>query len=162
MKAHKLAVGEFKQKHIIHLGAQDGMVKEEVDCVKPAPEVEERMGDTHSQVYFSHKKPLSKPAEHQKSDSENNVEDEKVADKVHPRKKSLVELMQKKLNSGKGVIETELKTNSRTCQAFEVKTEAEAAELVISNIKLPCSIIAQTQLLHLVKRTGTVVKYRFS
>ena len=152
----------MKQKHIIHFGAQDGMVKEEVDFVQPAPEVEERMGDTRSQAYFSHKKPLPKRAEHQKSDSENNVEDEQVADKVHPRKKSLIELMQKKLNSGKGVTKTKAKTNSRTCQAFEVKTEAEAAELVISNIKLPCSIIAQTQLLHLVKRTSTVVKYRFS
>merc|ERR1719474_991462 len=37
-----------------------------------------------------------------------------------------------------------------------------STQLVISNIKLPSSIVAQARLLRLVKRTGTLVKYKFS
>merc|ERR1712013_924845 len=37
-----------------------------------------------------------------------------------------------------------------------------STQLVISNIKLPCAIDAQMKLLKLVKRTGTLVKYKFS
>ena len=37
-----------------------------------------------------------------------------------------------------------------------------STQLVISNIKLPSSIDAQMRLLRLVKRTGTLVKYKFS
>ena len=37
-----------------------------------------------------------------------------------------------------------------------------STQLVISNIKLPSSIVAQMRLLRLVKRTGTLVKYKFS
>ena len=104
---------------------------------------------------------------HQKSDLENNAKAEQVAVKAeakeHPtKKKSLVEMMQKKLNSGQDL------TRTRACQAPEVlekvKTESEVAcaQLVISNIKVPCSIVAQTKLLRLVKKTGTLVEYRFS
>ena len=106
---------------------------------------------------------------HQKSDLENNAKDEQVSVKVeakeHPtKKKSLAEMKQKKLNSGQDLT----RTTSRACQAFEVlekvKTGSEVActQLVISNIKVPSSIVAQAKLLHLVKKTGTLVKYRFS
>ena len=109
--------------------------------------------------------------ERQKNDSENNAKAGKVAEeakivvqeKVHPVKKSLVELMQKRLKKEKDLTRIELKTVSRTFDKKE-KTGGEESltQLVISNIKLPCSIISQTKLLHLVKKTGTLVKYRFS
>ena len=106
---------------------------------------------------------------HQKSDLENNAKAEQVAVKAeakeHPtKKKSLVEMMQKKLNGGQDLS----RTKSRASPAFEVlekvatDSEVVCTKLVISNIKVPCSIVAQTKLLRLVKKTGTLVEYRFS
>ena len=106
---------------------------------------------------------------HQRSDLENNAKAEQVAveaeAKEHPKKKkSLVEMIQKKLNGGQDLT----RSKSRACQAFEVlekvatDSEVVCTQLVVSNIKVPCSAVAQTKLLHLVKRTGTLVKYRFS
>ena len=105
----------------------------------------------------------------EKSDLENNAHAEQYAVKAeakeHPtKKKSLVEMMQKKLNCGQDLT----RTKSRASPAFEVlekvatDSEVVCTQLVVSNIKVPCSIVAQTKLLLLVKRTGTLVKYRFS
>ena len=104
----------------------------------------------------------------QERDFENNAKADKVTVKAEVEMQSTKKksLMQIKLNLGKDV--TGIK--SRACHdghgdKQKVKTAGEVAgctQLVISNIKLPCSIIAQTRLLCLVKKTGTMVKYRFS
>ena len=98
------------------------------------------------------------------SDPENNCSVEEGLENGEVQKHPLSVLMLMKLNEN--VEEPVEKPNVLEEKAARSELVADdgptSTQLVISNIKLPSSIDAQMRLLRLVKRTGTLVKYKFS
>merc|ERR1712013_322564 len=98
------------------------------------------------------------------NDHENNCNEEEGLENGEVQKHPLSVLMLMKLS--KNMEEPVEKPNPLEQKAAWPELVADdgptSTQLVISNIKLPSSKVAQVRLLRLVKRTGTLVEYKFS
>jgi len=122
------------------------------------------------------KKVVASKEEQEKNDSENNFHSRKALEEaksfthaeVLKKKKSLAQLVQKKLNQCSSLEKAELKSNTGqpvqfdTDKKVKVEEDPTCTRLVISILKHNFSSKSQKKLVQLVKRTGKLVKHRFS
>ena len=112
--------------------------------------------------------------EQQKNDSENNFHSRKAVEEVKSfthaevlkKKKSLAQLVQKKLNNGTSLEKVELISNTGqvvdTDKKVKTEDDSTCTQLAISIMKYNSSSISHKKLLQLIKRTGNLVKHQFS
>merc|ERR1719234_1846464 len=143
--------------------------------IKERREVRKSETSSPEQTSGSEKAVASKE-EQEKNDSENNFHSRKALEEaksfthaeVLKKKKSLPQLVQKKLNQCSSLEKAELKSNTGqpvqfdTDKKVKVEEDPTCTRLVISILKHNFSSKSQKKLVQLVKRTGNLVKHKFS